>query len=243
MMDIGIIYDFDGTLISTTNRFIIPILNPLYNYVEEIPDRIIDKALNDLIDALSKKTKVQILKILWNLGKDLKLSHIKRINFLQKAFSNFKKARHTYEPLENFHTSLAISQKYGKVAIVTSATRAELEIAKTIIPALQSITTTITRNEVKNIKPHPEALLSACTLLDVEPKNSVYVGDLPSDITAAHNAGMMSIAFLGEYQKYTKKILEATHPNFIVQDHRDLNKLLQYLLIDLKQRQKMTILT
>ena len=42
-------------------------------------------------------------------------------------------------------------------------------------------------------KPHPAPLLHACKLCDVEPVNSVYIGDAERDIIAGRAAGMHTI--------------------------------------------------
>lgn len=50
-------------------------------------------------------------------------------------------------------------------------------------------------------KPHPDQLIMAADLLDITPEYCVYVGDSKSDITAAKNAGMQSIAVTYGYGK------------------------------------------
>ena len=43
-------------------------------------------------------------------------------------------------------------------------------------------------------KPHPAPMLHACRLINVAPKNAVYVGDAARDIEAGQAAGMATIA-------------------------------------------------
>lgn len=43
-------------------------------------------------------------------------------------------------------------------------------------------------------KPHPEPILHACNLLNVDPAHAIYVGDAERDIQAAHAAGMPALA-------------------------------------------------
>ena len=49
--------------------------------------------------------------------------------------------------------------------------------------------------DVKNHKPHPEPLLLTCRKLNIKPFQAVYIGDAPSDVRAAHTAGMRVIAY------------------------------------------------
>ncbi|NPT34008.1 phosphoglycolate phosphatase [Paraburkholderia xenovorans] len=45
-------------------------------------------------------------------------------------------------------------------------------------------------DSIARMKPDPEPLWHACRLLDVEPENSVLVGDSPVDVSAARAAGL-----------------------------------------------------
>lgn len=51
-------------------------------------------------------------------------------------------------------------------------------------------------DEVPAAKPAPDGLQFCCNALCVDPANSVYVGDSPSDGKAARSAGMRSIGVL-----------------------------------------------
>ena len=51
-------------------------------------------------------------------------------------------------------------------------------------------------DEVPAAKPEADGLLLCCARLGVEPENSVYVGDSPTDGQAARAAGMKSIGVL-----------------------------------------------
>ena len=48
----------------------------------------------------------------------------------------------------------------------------------------------IHRESITNHKPHPEGLNVALALLKASPQNAIYIGDMPSDAEASHNAGM-----------------------------------------------------
>jgi phosphoglycolate phosphatase-like HAD superfamily hydrolase len=55
--------------------------------------------------------------------------------------------------------------------------------------------------DVKETKPSPEPLLSACQQLNIPIQNTVYVGDHLRDIQSAKAANMFSIAALYGYIK------------------------------------------
>eukprot|EP01038_Epipyxis_sp_PR26KG_P007750 gene7750-10528_t len=42
-------------------------------------------------------------------------------------------------------------------------------------------------------KPCPDGLIKCCEILQVDPRNCIYIGDSPSDAEAAHQANMLSV--------------------------------------------------
>ncbi len=56
----------------------------------------------------------------------------------------------------------------------------------------------LTRECVTKPKPDPEGLFTLCKRLEVEPKESLYMGDFSFDLHAAHNAGMKAILYSPE---------------------------------------------
>ena len=76
----------------------------------------------------------------------------------------------------------------------------------------------LTRDDVRHVKPHPEHLLAALRCLGTTPGKSIMVGDHPTDIAAAHAAGMTAIAVT------TTRPADAfdSRPEFIVNDMAEL---------------------
>lgn len=52
----------------------------------------------------------------------------------------------------------------------------------------------VSGDEVINPKPHPEAIHKACRVLNIVPKNCVYIGDAERDIRAGNLAGCRTLA-------------------------------------------------
>ncbi|MBM4272211.1 MAG: HAD family hydrolase [Deltaproteobacteria bacterium] len=57
----------------------------------------------------------------------------------------------------------------------------------------------ITREFTRNVKPHPEHLLSALAFLNVLPQHAFMVGDHPMDIKIGKDAGTFTIGVLSGY--------------------------------------------
>ena len=54
-------------------------------------------------------------------------------------------------------------------------------------------------SDVRNGKPHPEALELCLSRLGVEPDDAAYVGDSPEDVAMARAAGVVAVAVPGGY--------------------------------------------
>jgi phosphoglycolate phosphatase len=68
------------------------------------------------------------------------------------------------------------------------------------IPAF--CTAVVCRDHVRRVKPHPEQLNLALSLLEASPGRSLMIGDHPLDIETGHNAGALSAGVLtGHFQK------------------------------------------
>lgn len=65
--------------------------------------------------------------------------------------------------------------------------------------------------DVKQKKPHPEALLLCLERIGTSPGEAVYVGDSPEDIEMAKAAGVRSIGVAGGYPN--RELLEASRPD------------------------------
>ncbi len=60
---------------------------------------------------------------------------------------------------------------------------------------------TITGDEVKNGKPHPESIERIATMTAIPRKRIIFVGDMPADVACARAAGVKSVEALWGKQK------------------------------------------
>lgn len=80
-------------------------------------------------------------------------------------------------------------------------------------------------DEVTKHKPDPQGLLEACRLMKVSKDNAVYVGDSPTDIQAAQNAGMFAIGYF--FNPARKQALIDSKPNACVDDLMQIKEILK----------------
>ena len=106
-----------------------------------------------------------------------------------------------------------------KIAVVTSKRRPSVEMAIESFPELGRITDYfVTMEDTEEHKPHPAPLLKGLELLGgVPPEEAVYVGDSPHDVAAAHAAaGIVCVAV--SWGAFSEETLRAAKPDHLVPD-------------------------
>jgi len=117
-----------------------------------------------------------------------------------------------------------------KVAIVTTSLHAQIDSLvkkhelETLIDAI------VCGDDVANIKPHPEPLHLALSLLGGSPKQAVMIGDSDKDIEAAQRAGMDSILVYPDRHRvfYNLDSLQALCPTHQIINLEDICTLQGY---------------
>jgi len=78
----------------------------------------------------------------------------------------------------------------------------------------------IAQEDTDRHKPSPDPLLAAAAQLNTAPEHCVYIGDQPTDIQAAHAAGMLSIAAL--WGEGSLDRVESEYPTRLVYKPNDI---------------------
>ncbi len=86
-------------------------------------------------------------------------------------------------------------------------------------------------DDVVNKKPDPEPLFLACSILQVSPENTIYVGDHDRDIEAGRRAGMKTIAASYGYIPHTESVND-WNADYNTSDCREILLALQQLFTD-----------
>ena len=82
----------------------------------------------------------------------------------------------------------------------------------------------LTRNETETMKPRPEGLVKAVSMLGVPKEDVYYVGDSPFDIMAAKEAGLKVVSVATG--NYSKERLSADGADFVVSSIAGLRDIL-----------------
>ena len=83
----------------------------------------------------------------------------------------------------------------------------------------------VSRNSVKNVKPHPDHLTYVMDLLKVSGEEAVMVGDHLIDVQAGKGVGMKAIGVLTG--RITKEEFEKTGADYVLREAAEICNLLK----------------
>jgi HAD superfamily hydrolase (TIGR01509 family) len=210
----AIIFDMDGTLINTID---------LYHAI-----------LRDIMEFLGMELTLSRELLFETLSQGKKLSDIifppnmknRRTTveqFSTLAMNAFKEifSRGDVDLIDGVRPLLEeLRQRGFRLAIVTSS------MTEVIVPFLKAkklhpyLNCVLGRAEVPRLKPLPDPLLKCMEILDVQPRESIYVGDSAVDIQAGKAAGAWTVGVLTGTSNLSR--LKAEAPDAILDSVGDL---------------------
>lgn len=212
----AIVFDFDGTLAELTIDF------------DEMKKRL--KALGSaFLDPLPEKNDIPALEwvdfmadCLAEDNPDLGKEFHTRCRFLiismeVEAARNGKLFPFTCEILSSLRNSGI------KTGIITRNTASAV---RELVPEIETLSGCfLSREDVQNVKPHPEHLFKALDVIGVDPANTLMVGDHPMDIETGKRAGSMTAGVATG--RMSVEELKKADPDFVAADCAELMQLLE----------------
>lgn len=191
----AILYDLDGTLINTMDMNLYPLI------------RIIQEELQET------RTLEQVLPFFFQPG--LKTMEDLGIRDKEKTYARWVRYVNEYQPgaipFPGIANVLAAFQSAGiRQAAVSSKMHRQYEIDVVEKGLGIYLETAVLAEDTVLHKPHPEPILEAVRRLGLTPKEVLYVGDAPSDLEAARNAGV-DFAFAAWGALLTEGLEQATY--------------------------------
>ncbi len=212
-----ILLDADGTLFDTADAIRKAVQETAKEFQLSIDvDYVISETLNILE---GRKSRLNFLIIAFHFG-FLSLRHPLRIfrikKFYEERFVAYaletKLLPGAKEALEHFwNFRLAVVTARGKEWTYATLEKHEISHYFEVV---------VTTDDVKKEKPAPDSIMRAVSLLQADPQECLYVGDLPSDIRAGRRAGVRTAAVLTGLS--SRKTLEKEKPDFIFEDLKEL---------------------
>ncbi|HEX8007899.1 MAG TPA: HAD family hydrolase [Trebonia sp.] len=178
------LFDLDGTLIDSVYQHVIA-------WRAALAAIGIDLSVWRIHRRIGMSGGLFVHALLRETGRSLSREDIDELQLAHAA--EYRRQMGSVTALPGAHELLATLTDAGvKWAIATSG------YAATARPALELLglpenTPMVTRDLVRHAKPDPDLFLAAASLLDVDPRNAVVVGDSVWDLLAARRAGALGV--------------------------------------------------
>jgi pyrophosphatase PpaX len=198
------LFDFDGTLVDTTEL--------IYRSMRHATGEVLGREI-------SRET------LMANVGQPLprqmELIDAERAEALLESYRLHNEEHHDLliGEFPRVERNLARLRAGGvRVAVVTSKRRFSVEMALERFPGLGEVVDRfVTVEDTAEHKPHPAPLLKGLEFLgNIPPEEAAYVGDSPFDVAAAKAAGVTSVAV--SWGAFSEDTLASAEPDRLVPD-------------------------
>lgn len=180
-----VFFDLDGTLLDTAHDLLIAL-----NYVLD-KNGYAEITLTELLPLISLGSK----KIINHLLKQ-NITHPKLEQLRTQFITAYNKFGHQHTDFFPGIKSVLNFLNTNSIAwgIITNKTTAlTLPIAEFLNFSDLKCQTIVCADTTEHAKPHSAPMLKACSDLQVDPKNCIFIGDAKTDIIAGRNVGMKTI--------------------------------------------------
>ncbi len=216
----AVLFDLDGTLI----EFKFPIKESrlaMFNFLKrngyEVDHYTDHMRTQDMIDDVENQWSASERLKEQHTFADLKLSLYRILDDFE--FESIKLSKPLPGCLE---TIKKLSATGIQIGIVTNSGRLPVISVISDYGYFPYMEVVITRNDTSRMKPRPDGLLDAVKLLELEPKDVLYVGDSVLDIEAARDAGIKCASI--PTGLYSSETLQKLSPDFVLGTMQDLEK-------------------
>lgn len=181
----AVLFDLDGTLVDTASEFV--------SVVQQMRrTRHLADIAEDRIRAVVSNGAAGMIAAAFDCEPEMPEFDVLRDEFLNTYEQQLGRSAHPYEGLRELLRELGLSDiPWGVVTNKMRRFAEPLMAAMAFNPPTNAL---VTPCEVAEPKPHPEAILRCCSLLQCQPHRAIYVGDHKRDIEAGKRAGCYTIA-------------------------------------------------
>ncbi len=198
------LFDFDGTLVDTTEL--------IYQSMRHATGEVLGREI---------PRETLMANVGQPLPRQMELIDADRAEALLESYRLHNEEHHDLliGEFPGVKRSLAKLSAGGvRVAVVTSKRRLSLEMALERFPGLGEVVDRfVTMEDTTEHKPHPAPLLKGLVFLgDIPPEEAAYVGDSPFDVGAAKAAAVKSVAV--SWGAFSEDTLRSAEPDHLVPD-------------------------
>jgi len=229
-----IILDFDGVILPSIGArlALLKLLkDPRYNWNKSAVEKITTLDFIRRVESINSNKNIQVAYTIFSYFKEILPNFLDRIRFLVNLQRNFRKME--YSQAQFFPYVIPTLSELTKIALIGICTNSEEKrinrwLSYYSISSMISAFSSRKDRKRYGVKPDPRILLLVLWRIKKKAnirggidKNRVYfVGDNITDVLAAKNAGVKSIAVLSGHA--TRKELEEINPDFIIPTLQDI---------------------
>ena len=200
----AVLFDFDGTLVDTTDL--------IYQSMRHASGEVLGREIS---------REVLMANVGQPLPRQMELLSAEHAEALLDSYRLHNEENHDglIKEFPGVEKALGRLRAAGVgVAVVTSKRRFSVEMALKSFPGLGEVVDQwVTMEDTEQHKPRPEPLLKGLELLgDIPREEAAYVGDSPFDVAAARAAGVASVAV--SWGAFTEEALRAAEPDHLAPD-------------------------
>ncbi len=198
------LFDFDGTLVDTTDL--------IYQSMRHASGEVLGREIS---------REILMANVGQPLPRQMELLSAEHAGALLDSYRLHNEENHDalIKEFPGVEEALGRLREAGVgVAVVTSKRRFSVDMALKMFPGLGEVVDAwTTMEDTTEHKPRPEPLLNGLELLgDIPREEAAYVGDSPFDVAAAKAAGVTSVAV--SWGAFTEVALRAAEPDHLVPD-------------------------
>ncbi|MGI6045358.1 MAG: HAD family hydrolase [Eggerthellaceae bacterium] len=204
----GILFDNDGTLLDTHDL--------LVSSMRYATQKVLGKDLPE--EKLMAKVGQPLAAQMWDFTDDEAVHEE-----LLAVYREYNHAHHDQEVslFPGVKETLAMLKDEGFPMGVVTSKRHELAIhGLSLFGIEQYFDFLVGADDWETAKPHPGPVKHACDMMDLSPRQVMYVGDSPFDAQAANGAGCISVAAL--WGMFDKERLEKEEPDYFAATFSEL---------------------
>jgi phosphoglycolate phosphatase len=209
----GVIFDFDGTLTELTLDF-----GHLRTEIEKVAQQYVGD------EDIKSQENQYIIEMIY--GVECRLGE-KADTFRHEAFARLRelemeasRGKDVYPYTRDVLRRLR--EKGIKIGVIT---RSHVDVLTLVFRDIESyVETIVTRDEVREVKPHPNHGAEVLRLLGITPEEAILVGDHPTDVLAGKAVGMQTAGVLSG--RTTREAFEKVGATYILEDIRGIPELL-----------------
>ncbi|AIQ26897.1 pyrophosphatase [Paenibacillus sp. FSL P4-0081] len=202
-----VLFDLDGTIVNTNELIISSFMHALKE--NNLPALTREEIIPHMGTTLQQQMSV--------------FSGLQDTSVLELSYRSYNYAHHD-ELIRSFphvnETMEGLLSRGIKLGIVTTKIRPTTLKALEMFDLLKYMETIVTVNDVSQVKPHPEPVLTAVANLGVDPARTLMVGDSAVDIQSAKAAGVRVAAVAWSLKG--EEMLRKYNPDYIIHDMKDL---------------------